>query len=421
MKNRLFTLILGLLLVAGAVCAANPMDTKYTIKQCDGSLSPYPTDIKSVQYPDSLVPVFINHVGRHGSRYPVAATFSLKMSTALQHADSAGTITPLGREFNKLNNRVLEVCNNQWGALDSLGMAEQRSIATRMIQNFAPVFKDATVNALSSYSPRSMMSMFSFVNQLDRMNNHLTFYTSTGRINSNLMRPFDTSQDYADFRKDNVWQVVYNDYFNEACPTTALERILGKGYPYADKDEQLDLAINEYYVIAGLAAMSVDCDATHYFTIDEYNRLWSCFNLRQYLRYTATTLSPIPAAIAGDLLMNLIDTTQAFIDGTDQTAVRLRFGHAETLMPLLSLLHISGCYYLTNYFDTVAQHWRDFYVVPMAANLQMILFKSKKSGNYYIRVDLNEQPTQLIPNTDTIYTPWSEARQYMLRCLPLTE
>jgi hypothetical protein len=57
----------------------------------------------------------------------------------------------------------------------------------------------------------------------------------------------------------------------------------------------------------------------------------------------------------------------------------------------------------------------------MAANLQMILFKAKKSGNYYIRVDLNEQPTQLIPNTDTIYTPWSEARQYMLRCLPLTE
>lgn len=421
MKNRLFTIILGFVIAASSVCAANPMDTKYSYEQCDGSLSPYPRVVKSVQYPDSLVPVFINHVGRHGSRYPVAATFSLKMRTALQRADSAGTITTLGRELNKLNNQVLELSNNQWGALDSLGMSEQRAIATRMIQNFAPVFKDATVSALSSYSPRSMMSMFCFVNQLDRMNNHLTFYTSTGRINSQLMRPFDTSADYAEFRKDNVWQTVYNDYFNEFCPTSALERILGKDYPYADKDEQRDLAINEYYVIAGLEAMGIDGDASRYFTVDEYNRLWSCFNLRQYLRYTATTLSPTPAAIAGDLLMNLIDTTQAYIDGTDKTSVQLRFGHAETLMPLLSLLHISGCYYLTNYFDTVAQHWRDFDVVPMAANLQMILFKAKKSGKYYLRVDLNEKPTQLIPNSETIYTPWNDARQYMLRCLPLSD
>ncbi|MBS7410971.1 MAG: hypothetical protein KIG59_08455, partial [Muribaculaceae bacterium] len=33
------------------------------------SLSPYPERNASAQYPDSLTPVFINHVGRHGSRY----------------------------------------------------------------------------------------------------------------------------------------------------------------------------------------------------------------------------------------------------------------------------------------------------------------------------------------------------------------
>lgn len=95
----------------------------------------------------------------------------------------------------------------------------------------------------------------------------------------------------------------------------------------------------------------------------------------------------------------------------------LRFGHAETLIPLLAIMHIPGCYYMTNYFDTVGLHWRDFYITPMSANLQIILFRAT-SGKYYIRVDLNETPASLIPGHDTIYIPWETAREYLIKCLP---
>ena len=89
------------------------------------------------------------------------------------------------------------------------------------------------------------------------------------------------------------------------------------------------------------------------------------------------------------------------------------------LMPLLSLMRMPGCYYLTNYFDTVALHWRDFDVVPMAANLQIVLFKSAK-GRMYVRFDLNEIPVPINPNTpETTIIPWDEARTYLTRCLPL--
>ena len=101
-----------------------------------------------------------------------------------------------------------------------------------------------------------------------------------------------------------------------------------------------------------------------------------------------------------------------------KSTVNLRFGHAETLMPLLALMHLPGCYYLTNYFDTVGKHWLDFNIVPMAANLQMILFRSD-SGKYYLRTDLNEIPVTLIPGDDTLYLPWTRARAYLERCLPL--
>ena len=55
----------------------------------------------------------------------------------------------------------------------------------------------------------------------------------------------------------------------------------------------------------------------------------------------------------------------------------------------------------------------------MAANLQMILFRAKGSGRYYLRVDLNEQPVPLQPNSTDIYTPWGDARIYLTRCLPI--
>lgn len=408
--------------MAGVLIArsADPMATQYTAVECEGSLTPYPTDITSVDVPDSLTVVYLNHVGRHGARYPASAANCLKLKRALDHADSIGCITPLGRKLMALNDEVIARSNGQWGALDSLGMAEQRAIASRMFANYPRLFEQGNViNALSSYSPRSMMSMFSFVHQLDRLNNRLTFTTMTGRVNSRLMRPFDLDKDYLEFRAQDKWEPPYHEYMMSHCPTSAINRVLGMDYPYGSAENARELALTEYYVIAGLSAMSMSSNSNEYFTLAEWNALWSCFNLRQYLQRTSTTISTVPADIASDLLMNLIETTDGAISGSNPANVDLRFGHAETLMPLLSLLRLPGCYYITNYFDTVGLHWRDFDVVPMAANLQIILFKAKKTGHYYVRFDINERPTPL-PGSDTrLYIPWTEARMYMMKCMPL--
>jgi hypothetical protein len=82
------------------------------------------------------------------------------------------------------------------------------------------------------------------------------------------------------------------------------------------------------------------------------------------------------------------------------------------------MLHLDGCYYLTNYFDTTALHWKDFSIVPMGANLQMILARTK-AGRLYLRLDLNERPIPLMPGSTDIYTPWDNAKDYILRCIPL--
>jgi hypothetical protein len=382
-------------------------------------MKPYAVPQHAVDTPDSLHVVFLNHVGRHGSRFPASANNTVALRNALLSADSLGSITPTGRRLLQLTDYVSTRARNYWGALDSLGMAEQRGLASRMFVSYPELFTGGTVRAISSYSPRCVMSMYEFTHQLDRLNNKVEIFTSAGRSNSPLMRPFDVDNDFLQYVNSKVWETPYNDYAATQISTAPLKRILGASYPLNRSDADR-LAMAEYQFVAGLAAMEIDVDMSQFFSRDEINALWSCLNLRQYLLRTANTLSSEPADVASKLLVDLITTTDAAVEGKADATVMLRFGHAETLMPLLSLMRLRGCYYLTNYFDTVAQHFRDFDVVPMSANLQMILMRSDR-GRYYVRFDLNEVPIALMPNDNRIYLPWTEARDYLSRCLPLID
>ncbi len=416
MRRILFLLTLSIIAVF-PIYSADPTATTFNNDECQGSLRPYPVPERSYDYPDSLTPILINHVGRHGSRFPASAANCLAMQRALLHADSIGSITPMGEKMLALTQFAIERSNGQWGALDSLGIAEHRGIASRMFSNYPILFSNGCVKAVSSYSPRCIMSMDAFTHQLARLNNRIELTTASGRSVSPLMRPFDIDEEYIEFRKDKDAMKPYDDYMRQTIPFEPLKRILGNDYPLEGADAQA-LALVQYYVIAGMSAMQVECNADEFFTADEYNRLWSCFNLRQYLQRTSTTVSTIPADIASPLLADIIKTTDEVIEGKSNATAVLRFGHAETLMPLLSLMRLDGCSYKTNYFDTVAKNWQDFNVVPMAANLQMVLFKNKK-GKYFVRFDHNERPVSLLPNQNEVYIPWDKAREYLMRCIPI--
>lgn len=414
-----FLLISAAILMCWAVGAqTDPTATSYPADDCLGSAKPYPVPEARVAVPDSLTPVFINHIGRHGARFLSSPNASVKLARRLAAADSAGVLSPLGKEMLAVVGNIIEMSHNRWGALDSLGMAEQRGIASRMFRAFPTLFRDTKVNAISSYAPRCVMSMYEFTHQLDRLNNSIEITTSSGRQNSLLLRPFDVIESYVEWAKQKPWEAPYDMFFETTAPAAPARRLVTDAQYLSNKDAA-KLSWDAYSVLRGLPAMGLPVDLLHYFTLEELNSLWACENLGHYLRRTATTLSVEPADIAADLLQNLIDTTDAAARGENKASVELRFGHAETLMPLLSLMRMPGCYYLTNYFDTVALHWRDFDVVPMAANLQIVLFKSAK-GRMYVRFDLNEIPVPINPNTpETTIIPWDEARTYLTRCLPL--
>lgn len=409
------------------VSAADPMATNFTLTQCEGSAMPYPVPEEIQMLPDSLSPVMINHVGRHGARYLSSSKSVDAMLSALGEADSLGTITPSGVRMRGLCKAVKHLCNGRWGALDSLGMAEQRGIASRMYKTYSSLFADGRVSARSSRVPRCVNSMFTFLYQLARLNSNLEISTASGPAESPALRAFDTDAVYLDWRDEEAWVAPYQEFVASSLPLTPLIRLLGRDFPIS-ADAARELAMDLYNVIAGLDAMGVKINTGEFLNPGEYNALWACNNLRQYLLYTATTLSITPAETAAPLLMDIINTTQEAVDADKNTRkgerrpgidVILRFGHAETLMPLLSLMRLPGSYYMTNYFDTVGLHWQNFHNVPMAANLQLILLKSKK-GAYYVRLMLNEVSVGLdSANPEEEFIPWEEAKDRLMRCVPL--
>lgn len=408
-----------LLLICGlAASATDPTATHYTMRECDGTSMPYPTPpADSRAYPDSLTPVFISHAGRHGARFLSSSKYTSSLERMLGRADSLGTITPAGRRLRALCAEVVKRTAGRWGALDSLGMAEQRAIAARTWQAFPTLFKERKVTAIASFVPRCIASMDEFTHQLSRMDNKIEIYTSSGRQNNSLMRPWTGDADYEAYRNGEEWHKVYDGYFDNMISGAVAEKMLGERYGL-DKGEAKDFAMNTYKLVSGSAAMGMDVDPARYFTPEEYNALWAVNNLEHYLTHSGNTLSRAPMDMAAALLTSMIDGIDRAAEGKGEFGAELRFGHAETMMPLLALMRLSGCYYMTNYFDTVGLHWKDFHVVPMASNLQIVLFRTS-TGRLYVRADLNEIPVPLIPGSSDIYVSWSRAKDYLLRCLPL--
>lgn len=415
MKQCICFLLSVLILGSVTVKAADPTATHYTADACQGTYMPYPATTPPA-VPDTLEAIMINHVGRHGARFLSSDKNITYLRGCLQDAEKSGALKDKGRQLLALVDRITAYTNGRWGALDSLGIAEQVGIATRMARTYPNLFEGGKIQAISSYSPRCIMSMYSFAHQLSRMNNNLEITTNSGRQNSALLRPFDIDADYRDYRAASPWDEPLARFTQQVMTSGPVDRLFTREYLPKDVSRFI---LAEYAVVASVGALGWPCQLEDYFTPAEYNAVWAIENLEHYLRYSSSTLTTVTADMAAPLLLNIIDTTDAVAEGRSNVKVQLRFGHAETLMPLMALMHLPDGYYMTNYFDTVAMHWRDFFLVPMAANLQLILMKHKKNGKLYARVDLNEKAIPVIPGNNSTILPWQQLKDYLTHCLPL--
>ena len=90
--------------------AATPID----ISVCTGTRTPYPIPTSSYDYPDSLKPVYINHIGRHGARFPTSNSSARLLMSYIDKAEKNGSITEIGIKFKALLENILSNIDNRW-------------------------------------------------------------------------------------------------------------------------------------------------------------------------------------------------------------------------------------------------------------------------------------------------------------------
>lgn len=423
MTRQLFFLLFSLFLAP--LCPARqdgllPADEAGSMRPFDFSH----VDTAAV-WPD-LRPVYVAHVARHGARYMTSAKKLEGLRHAIARSKEQGRLQRRGRDFEALLDTVAHRSHGRWGALSEVGCVEEHRLASQLHHLLPELLHGGSVNAISSYIPRVVRTMYEFCQPLTVLAPDISISTTEGKRYNYLVRCFSADTAYASYRKDGNWKAVYEKAVADFVPTEPAVRMLGGDSGFSEK-ELKDITLDIYDILQSLTAFGLEAPTTYFMKADEYHACWKVDNLAHYLRNTVTPLSSLAGRASTPLLLRIIADADAALaeqalqkamlraDMTAETVnpcpANFYFGHAETLMPLLSLMRVQGCYTLTTDCDALAKSWKDYDVVPLGANLDIILLQAP-SGEIHIALRHNGRFVAPMPGAPML-PRWGEYKSYL--------
>lgn len=361
-----------------------------------------------VPVPEGYEVFYISHYGRHGSRYHASPEAYEAPLAALRQAASAGVLTPAGRELLHKVECLADDARSRYGDLTPRGVAEHRGIAERMFRTWPRLFsteggREVRIESRATLVPRCILSMAAFNERLKELNPSLVMVREASeRYLPYLASGYAAHDAEAERAADSLLRVRLD-------PARFVAALLSD--PGAVDDPLLFM--RQLYVVAGMAQDAAHLGLSCYdlFTDEELYALWESENALRYLQMgPSATYGAEIAASARPLLRNIVETAQRVIDGREQVAASLRFGHDAFLMPLLSLLRIEGASARVADPGEVARVWSVEKVSPMAANIQFVFFRNEE-GKVKVRILHNEHDARL-PLPGAPYYDWEEFRDY---------
>lgn len=407
--KKIFAALLLMCAAAAVARADEPFAARF-----DGSMMPVDLNaLPAVEVPDSLTPFFVNHIGRHGARFLTSRQKLDSPLKMLRRARLAGDLTRQGEDFVSLTEYVAHTTAGRWGQLDQLGVREEQRIAARLDSLFPGLLASGTVRAVSSPVNRAIASMYAFCLKLASLHPELNINAASGPRFNPLLRFFDTDKAYAAYIADGRWRAVYDSISASIIPTGPAVRLVGSRSGFTRAELQ-SLSMDVYETVRSLAAARLPADASTWMTAAEYEACWRASDLKHALQRTASPLSALPAEAARPLLREMVAVADSVC--TDRLCLRgfFRFAHAETLMPLFSLMQLPGCHIPEHTaLAGIPDVWADSSVVPLAANLQLIYFRGSKRRVYVLAL-LNGRPVMPLPGDGRLFVPWPELRRFWL-------
>lgn len=386
------------------------------IQQYAGTAMPYPIVKDSfVFFQDSMVPFYVNHLGRHGARFPTSGKALNRVKEILELAQRENRLTSGGVTLLSTIQNLSETFDGQWGKLSVVGEEEQRGIARRMIERYPQLFSDSVkVQAIATYVPRCIHSMDAFLACMVEFNSSLHIQRNEGKQYNDILRFFDLNQSYVDYKENGDWRPIYETFVRRKISSASvMENFFLESGQETDKEaEEFVMALFSIAAILPDTGTPINLDGL--FTIGEWDNYWQTQNLRQYMSKSSSPIGRmLPVAIAWPLLSEFIHSADEVIKGKSDTRANFRFAHAETVIPFVALMGIEGTDVKVVVPDSVSKYWKDYEIAPMAANVQWIFYHDK-AREIWVKFLLNEKEMTLPVSTSRFpYYRWETVCMYL--------
>ena len=399
--TRLFPLLLSLIALSAPAITREELrqEIAETPGKAGGIYFAYPVTSDSLpDAPDGFEPFYIIHYGRHGSRWAINEKQYDIADTIFAIQEREGNLTPLGRDVMERVGRIGRHARGHSGELSPLGERQHKAIASRMMNRFPQLFADtALVVARSSVEPRCIVSMAAFCERLKERNPSLRIerHATPGDMDFIAYR----SPESAAMGKDTAaWRTSWREFRDSVVPTDRLMAALFVNpgeitHPGYVTKILYDIAI-DLQDVTGIDEKLLDI-----FTPDELFNLWQAKNYEMYYRHgRAIAAGDTGPLSARSLLRRFVEIGDSAASSRE-AGVSLHFGHDTFLIRLLSLMGLDGLSRAESDPRLYCEAWQDFKASPMAANLQIILYRNPDDGRILAHIRHNEHPAT-IPLTE---------------------
>jgi len=423
--KRLLTIGALIVLTCMALQAAVREDFKANPKLSANNYQAYPVDgfPALTAAPAGYEPFFINHYGRHGSRWLINDKKYAMPLEWLEKAQRDGKLTRRGEQVRLILRQVHEASKGRLGELSDLGHEQHQGIARRMYHNFPQVFQDgAPVVARSTVVIRCILSMQNEVDVLASLNPRLHITTDASQAEMYYMNYNDTVVKPLRSAMKALLKQYRDKWVN---PNGMLKKLFNDQRWVRDNisdDEARTGMIYLFDVVGNMQSHRQFEDVNLYdiFSDNDIYGVWRYNNLYWYIQSGETPLTQCRVDyMEANLLRNFIeDADRAITSAAPAPGASLRFGHESVVLPLCCLMGLNGANYRTTDVETLDQHWQTYKIFPMAANVQFIYFRKAGSDDILLLPLLNEREATLPVATDVApYYHWSDVRDYFINKL----
>jgi hypothetical protein len=423
-------ILLCVLAVFQAVRAAEPADT-LTLQQLRDRLRESPAlagnnhllypfaPYQAAPAPRGYRPVYISHYGRHGARYITNAKKYDEIMNLLQAGHDKGALTERGEALYGRYSAVYPFLKGHNGDLTDKGEWQHRNLARRMVEAYPSVFgRKPAVEARASVSPRAIISMMSFCDELHSLRPGLQLSYAADYADLPVTA---LAADEASGMKD--FQTVVQQPSLMAEIGRAIQEI---GFDaeafflryFKDMDvvrscgDPAELASSLGEIATSDQCLDFDGSLGDLFTEEELFQFWERSNIWGALMFIDNPYTKgLIAARAWTLLRDILDKADEDL-ASGSMQLRLRFGHDTVVGPLMVLLGIDGWQPLPEDVTRWKYHFQSW-KIPMASNVQFVFYRGRR-GDILVRTMYNEQD-QILPLPDQSLAPyyhWEDFKAY---------